>query len=250
MCSSVKNGWSGISEADRNESWKSALPPTLDPKSSRASNETFNNFRNDCFLQWAHPACSPFYEQMSSTFYRPTVHRLHSEFTCISALEEMFRANDVSFSLCPQTVTVFNGASRHRITVMQTIPLFINPAFSRLLERSDWVTDGIWTQPTWDCPRIKGLLLPSICMSEVLAERMRSFIGKHENLCYFHFLDFFGETFLFSGTQVMLLPSVVTRTVSASNSRYSNVVGWKNHFWYILLLLRSLWCLLSTSKSF
>lgn len=81
-----------ISEAKYNESWKSVLPPTLDPKSSTASDEIFNHF--EMIISCRRRTLVQFYDQMSSTFTGQLLHQMHSEVTCFflarSALEEMF----------------------------------------------------------------------------------------------------------------------------------------------------------------
>lgn len=84
-----------ISEAEYNEHGKSVLPPTLDPKSSTESNETFNHFemiissRRRTQLQQFFSTF--FNDQMISTFTGQLLHQLHSEVTFFSTrLEETF----------------------------------------------------------------------------------------------------------------------------------------------------------------
>lgn len=106
-----------IAEAKYNESWKLALPPTLDPNSSTASNETFNHFemivscRRRTLLQFL------WWDELN--IYRPTVASValrghnFSEKVCFG---RKTRANDVKFTLLTQRFMVFSGASMNCIT--------------------------------------------------------------------------------------------------------------------------------------
>ena len=113
-----------ISEAKYNESWKSVLPPTLDPDSSAASNQTFNHFemiiscRRRTLLQFFFFFF--FLRSDELNVYRPTVASvaLRGYFSFQRGLlsGRNVCANDVNLNLLTQRSVAFSGASMHCIT--------------------------------------------------------------------------------------------------------------------------------------
>ncbi len=106
-----------ISEAKYNESWKSVLPPTLDPDSSTASNQTFNHF--EMIISCRRRTLLQFLRSDELNIYRPTVASVALR-GCIFFSKVCFGrnvcANNVESNLLTQRFMVFNGASMHCIT--------------------------------------------------------------------------------------------------------------------------------------
>lgn len=111
FCHQSKNDdakWNhSISEAKYNESWKSVLPPTLDPTRQQ------HLIRYSIILKWLFPAggapLSSFYDRMSSTFTGQLLNQSHSKvafFYSKVGSGRNIRANDVNFNLFTQRFMV------------------------------------------------------------------------------------------------------------------------------------------------
>lgn len=117
-----------ISEAKYNESWKSVLPPTLDPSSSTASNQIFNHSEMTISCRRRTPLQFLWSDELN--IYRPTVASVAFK-GCIFFYSKVgsgrhIRANDVNFNLLTQRFMVSSQHAPYYSSLMQTIRHLIN----------------------------------------------------------------------------------------------------------------------------